>query len=299
MHRLNHLYLYHHIPRTGGTYFITSGPNTFRDHTDQWLTHYTYVERWTDWQLSINDTPILKNRTRDQHNKIKLLSGHGIYCNSDQWLKITNRTKLLMTTVRDPLTRVLSSFNYRHQRAELNQEPTLFTQGNPEMDSHARTHEFTAKNYKTLWQYYQSNQSEHNLQCKWFVKSFCKMEDRFVDIGYVPGPDVLLCGNQNADLTWPWWLSKATDDADWFQLAEPFVGKFWWIGTTENLKQDTVDFYEYAGLPKRDNAKRNNAKLKYWTIDEVKSQPDFQKIVESEQHDYKLYEYCKKLPRPF
>ena len=294
----NHLYLYHHIPRTGGTFFITNGPNTVRDHTEQWLTHYTYVERWTDWQLSIGDTPVLKNRTRIQQNKIKLFSGHSVYCNSDQWLQGT-RTKLLITTVRDPLHRVLSSFNHRHQRSMLNQDDTLFTSGNPEMNLKSKSDNHTAKDYKTLWQYYRDNPAEHNLQCKWIVKSFCKMEDRFVDLGYVPGPDVLLCGNQNADLTWPWWFNRDGGQAEWYSLAEPFIGKFWWIGNTDTLKKDVKDFYDYAGLEQREKSQRNNSKIKYWTVEEVMKQHDIQNLIDSEKHDYTLYNYCKSIPRPF
>lgn len=294
----NILYLYHHIPRTGGTYFISSGPNTYRDGTDQWLTHYTYVERWSDWMLAVENTPVLKNRTKEQQSKIKMISGHSVYCNSDQWLQ-TKKTKQLITTVRDPLHRVLSSFNHRHHRALLQQDDTLFTAGNPEMTWRAKNEQHTAKNYATLWQYYKDNPAEHNLQCKWIVKSFCKMEDRFVDLGYVPGPDCLLCGNQNAELTWPWWFNRNTQDTDWYELAIPFVANFWWIGTTDTIDQDVKDFYNHADLPRRENGKKNSSEYKYWTIEDVMKQPDIQNLINNEQYDYKLYNFCKTMQRPF
>jgi len=299
------IYMYVHVPRTGGTYFESSGPNPTSRENDDYLYHYKYVDRWSDYEYTFKDIPMLAFRSRAQQTKLKLLSGHSIFSQSHKWLRI-HRQPVLLTTIRNPVERVLSSFNYRYSKIMLRQDQTAFSRQTPAMEDWAVRQNKGPEDYDTLYEWYQDATAEHNLQCKWIVKTFLKYDNYSwkEHPAYLQGPDQL---EQNIDLlatTWPEIFYEVTPEiqkVDWFDLASRFLSRFWWIGTTDTLTQDTKDFYQLIELPHKETGSRNNhPEIKpYWTLEDVMAQPDIGQLHKAEHHDIKLYDRVKKFKRPF
>jgi hypothetical protein len=309
---MNPLYMHLHIPRTGGT-FLQNAIGHYLDRTnDNYLRHYHYLEHHTNKEYDEAIIPKLRHRTKQQQNQIKVLTGHSISCNSHKWLK-EHREPYIFTTVRDPIDRLLSSFNYRHMLATLSQDPESFSHSMPSLDRHAQTQDKTATDYDTLWEYYQDSSFERNLQCKWIIKSFVKKIDDvwYKHPVYESGADVSI-HLETTSHTWPEWMNyDNTDtnwfdmdtDTNWFDMAKSFFPNIWWIGQTENLETDIKDFCNYIGINYVPNAKKNQSKTKthhqYWTREDVMKQHDIDKLIQAEKYDFKLIETVKKWKRPF
>lgn len=297
-----------HIPRTAGTSFQNHIGDSYTKDNDSWLHHYHWTEGMSPFLYSLNDIPLLKNRTREQQNQLKVLSGHSTFINSHRWLKVC-RDPLYITFVRDPLKRILSSFNHRHSRHILTQDPANFT-ASPLMNTNAVANFKTAADYDSLWQYYKDAYVEHNLQTKWIIKSFLRFAPELN--GWQPHPTydgdlhfAMTSPSFNVPVTmpeWFWWHNY--NDFDYWNIVCPLLDKFWWIGYNDNLTQDFKDFCKFTDIEFIDNVNENKTGDKvppYWTIEDIMSQPDVHKIIESEKYDYLLYNFVKQNfnTRPF
>lgn len=296
-----------HIPRTAGTSFQNHIGSAYSKTNDTWLRHYNWTEGFSPIMYNINDIPLLRNRTKDQQKQIKFITGHSTFCNSHRWLKLS-RDPLYITFVRDPLKRVLSSFNHRHSRHQLTQDPSNFS-ASPLMNTNAVANTATASDYETLWQYYKDAYVEHNLQSKWIIKSFLRYSRESNGWQFHPTYDgdlhyMMTAPADNIPVTMPEWFWWNNDDQyDYWSMLQPLMKKLWWIGWKDDLTQDMKEFCDIAEVPFYDNIYENRTGDKIppvWTIDDVMKQPDVQKIIDSERHDYLLYEYVKHhVPRPF
>jgi hypothetical protein len=292
----NPLFVYLHIPKPGGTTLIWSIGNHFHREDDRYLRHYHWMNTP---EYLFNNIPILQCRTVDQQKQLKFLTGHGTYDMAHYWLKV-RRNPLLFTTIRDPIDRLLSSFNYRHGVSTLVQDPAEFSYTDPPMDPHARFNKKTSIDYPTLWEWYCDSQAEHNIQTKWIIKSFYNfLDDRFIaweDIVRKNNPEV------NPDI-WPDWFETIPVDDQMYNTALNCIKhKIWWAGTSDTLSTDIVDLCKYADTPyvKVDDRHRSGIDFpRVWTREDVESQPDYHKLVSAEQYDIGLYNYVKKLKRPF
>ena len=66
------VYLYLHIPRTGGT-TIEYSVSYFADRTnDRYLKHYNYTQSYTDTEYDYLNIPKLSFRTTEQQNNVSL-----------------------------------------------------------------------------------------------------------------------------------------------------------------------------------------------------------------------------------
>jgi len=297
------IYIFFHIPRTGGTYFENSSGGFLDRTNDRYLSHYHYVQGVSDLEYAKANIPLLSKRTTEQQKKIKLITGHSTFCNSHRWLKV-NKEPRIITFVRNPIERLLSSFNYRHEIAILNQDPEQFSLCTPSMNENAFRQKKTAEDYDSLWEWYQDIYYEHNIQCKWIVKNFLKRENDtwYRHPKYIFGPDAGISEKGAVPLTWPEWMWNPPENVDWFELASTFFNEFWWITTTEKLDANVKDFCNYAGIDFIEQSNRNNSGNlveKYWTINDVLNQPDIDKLIKAESYDMKLYNYFKYKRRPF
>lgn len=298
------IYLFLHIPRTGGTY-IENAIGHWADRTnDRYLKHYHYVQNYSERAYDDALVPLLKNRTNIQQKEMKIMTGHSIFCNSHKWLRVKKEPRVF-SVIRDPVERCLSSFNYRHTMATLCQDPGAFATSTPFMTENACHQRKTADDYDTLYEYYQDCVFETNIQCKWIVKSFLKRNNGswYRHPTYLFGPDSGVPVDQAVPLTWPEWMfypPTEEDQIDWYELASNFFNEIWWLTRTEKLSTSIKEFAEYAGLEFCDSEINTNTSiLKKWTLDEVKQQHDYHLLVEAEQYDYKLYEAAKNWIRPF
>lgn len=298
----NDLVMYFHIPRTGGTFFCESIGN-FLDK-NSWLTHYTYTENFSTWMLQMKDIPWLKFRTNEQQKQIKVLSGHSILHCSHKWLR-PSKNPLYTTTVRDPVERTLSSFNYRRKKSILTQNLNLFNILMPEMDSVAIYENKSYNDYDTLYEYLLDNTTEQNLQSKWILKTFFTY-DYYQNCwtsypSYVQNPDTAVMDPNSDNLTTPRWMQDPNIKIP-YELLENTISKFWHIGLFENLEKDTIDFCNYAGLNFIENSEKNSSTdviEPKWSLKDIENQPDYDKLLELLDLDLKLYEYAKTLERPF
>lgn len=297
--QLKPIYLYLHIPRTGGTTFQYSVGHPAELKNDRWLKHYLYVDPWSEVAYEDWNIPRLSKRTAEQQKKLIIVSGHSVFCNSHKWIR-ERRVPRILTTIRHPIERLLSDFNYRYTKEKLCQDKQLFSSTTPKMNEWAYRQQKSSSDYETLWEYYQDCTFQHNLQCKWIVKSFLTRErdtwKRHAD--YIFGPDAGITNDQAVPLTWPEWMMFESGDFDWYELASSFFKEIWYVGTTENLENDISRFTKHAGL--ENTYKFSNESVeRYWTMDDVRQQPDIDKLIKAEKHDFKLYEEAKKWKRPF
>lgn len=293
----NPLFMYFHIPKTGGTTLLWSIGNQFQREDDRWLRHYHWM---TTEQYLFNNIPLLDKRTSKQQKELKFLTGHGIYSMAHYWLKVRRNT-LIFTTFRDPIDRLLSSFNFRHGISTLVQDDRDFTYIDPPMDAHAKFNKKTAKDYSTLYEWYLDSSAERNLQTKWMIKSFYT----FLDNRFVLWEDVVKYNNPsiNPDI-WPVWFEEFQIDDYLYSLAFDSVNqKMWWCGTSNTLSNDLKDFCKFAGVDyvEVDNRHRSGIDFpSYWTREEVEQQPDYEQLLKAEQYDIALYTHVKEnLKRPF
>ena len=292
----NPLFTYFHIPKTGGTTLLWSIGNQFDRTNDRWLKHYHWM---VPEQYIYNNIPLLEKRTSEQQKQMKFFTGHGVYSMAHYWLKV-RRNPLLFATFRDPIDRLLSSFNFRHGISTLVQEESDFSKIDPPMDAHAKFNRKTAKDYTTLYEWYQDASAEHNLQTKWMIKSFYVfMDNRFVlweDIVRYNNPTV------NPDI-WPQWFEEIQINDYLYDMALDCVDqKMWWCGTADTLSEDLPAFCDYAGVKHVtvDNRHRSGIDFpRYWTREDVEKQPDFEQLVKAEKYDTALYNHVKTLKRPF
>ena len=293
-----------HIPRTAGTSFQNHIGDAYS--RDTCWTHYNYCEGFSYPIYSWKDIPVLRHRTKEQQKKLKVISGHSVFSNSHHWLRVS-RDPLFITFVRDPVKRVLSSFNHRHSRHMLSQEPGIFS-ASPLMNTNAVSGGATAADYDTLWQYYKDANIEHNLQTKWIIKTFMRLEQGNQAWTYHPTYD----GNftamatlpvDNVPITLPEWMWWDDSQTVFWELAQPLIEKFWWITANENLTEDIKDFCNLADITFVDNVYENRTGEKVppvWTYEDVMAQPDIEKLIDAESDDYALYNYVKQnCKRPF
>ena len=292
------LYLYLHIPRTGGTTFQWSVGHPGDKENDRHLAHYLYVDSWSETAYEDWLVPTLSKRTKEQQQKLKIMSGHSLFCNSHRWLR-EKREPRYIATVRHPIERLLSDFNYRYVKQHYCQDPALFSRCTPRSDEHAIRQKKNVEDYDTLYEFYQDNSFQHNIQCKWIVKSFLTYENDTwkAHKDYIFGPDTGIANDEAIPMTWPEWC-RFESGIDWYEFVQSLIDRMWWIGTTETLEKDLPAFCKHAGL-ENTYKKTNESKLRYWTMDDVRKQPDINKLIKAEQYDMKLYEYAKTRIRPF
>ena len=293
----NPLFIYLHVPRTGGTTLLWSIGNHLQRENNRYLKHYHWMNTQ---QYLFNNIPLLERRTVEQQKELLFLTGHGTYAMAHYWLKV-RKTPLLFATFRDPIDRLLSSFNFRHGISQLVQDRGYFATMDPPMDPHARFNEKSTSDYSTLYDWYQDASAEHNLQCKWMIKSvYAYMDDNFI-----PWENIVKTNNPNINPDiWPEWFENIPVDADMFQTVKNIVkDKLWWAGTSETLTDDIVDFCEFVKVPliNVDNRHRSGIDFPmHWTREEVEKQPDYHKLVEAETWDIQIYNYVKNIcKRPF
>lgn len=290
---LEPLYIYFHIPKTGGTTFSWTVGHYLHRENDRWLKHYSYMD---SQNFIHHNIPLLERRTTEQQRHLKIITGHSTFSMSHYWLK-TRRLPRYITTVRQPIDRLLSSFNYRYGVSELNQNNEIFTKCNPTMSLHACLNLKTASDYNSLLEWYQDSNAEHNLQCKWLLKSFYGIfNNQFFlheDIKDAPMPDI-----------WPAWLDDLIiDDSIFEKIIDIVDNKLWWASTVDTLSTDIKDFTSYANIEyvDVDNRLRSGVDFPlYWTKEQVLAQPDIDKVIHNESYDQMLYDYVKeKFRRPF
>jgi hypothetical protein len=292
----NPIYIHLHIPRTGGTTLNWSIGHQFDREDDRWMRHYHWLYQQ---DYLYHNIPVLEKRTDAQQEQLTFITGQGTFDQCHLWLNV-GKDPHLFTFVRDPIDRVLSSFNYRNGMSLLNQDSRPFTIGGPAMNFDARINQRTASDYNTLFDWYQDAEGEHNLQCKWLLKSFYS----FINGQVIPHKDLIANKNSPEPELWPWWFDEVGIDDELFELVIDIVdNKLWWCGLNEKLTDDIPALCNNAKVPyvKVNNKHRSGDEYPlYWSKQDVKNQSNYDNLVEAESYDIKLYEYIKEnYKRPF
>jgi len=301
---MKQLYAYIHIPRTGGTSITKSLPD-YKSRNDSWEEHYHYVKSRSEIEYYSANIPSLAWRTPEQHNKIKMLTGHGICFTSYTWVRFTVDKWLPFTFIRHPIKRLLSSFNYRHKKTVLTQSPPVFSQIVPAMNENAQILNKTADDYNTLWEWYRDANSESNLQCKWlinFFKYYDSSTQSFIDYPEFAMPaEVAKYENFTWEDGFALWYS-IPNVFPLFEIVNELIPKLWFIADSDNI--DTImpracDIINIRWTPLARRINITHDSFRKWSFEDVMNQPDIEKVIECEEHDFKLYECSKQNCLPF
>jgi len=296
---MENLLVFFHIPRTGGTFFNHAIGDWLSD--EHWQRHYNYTENSSIMNLQHRDIPLLSHRTKEQNKQLKILSGHSVNCQSYKWVK-TPKTPVYYSIVREPVERLLSSFNYKRQKAILWQEDIAFSHTMPQLDYHAAYEGKTHNDYDTLYEYLLDSTIETNLQSKWLAKSFFEWDyvtGSFVENNtYAPSSNAIITSNKT---TTPDWLSDK-EVLPSIDLIDLCIEKMWWISDFANIENNTKFVCEQFDLQYNtvvNNQKNSSRKIEpKWTIEDIKNQPDYKQLQNLLSLDYYLYEKVKLLKRP-
>jgi len=286
------VYIYFHIPRTGGTSFGSYLGNYLSRDEDQHLIHYN-----TD-DTEGNDyfeycIPLLCFRTIEQHKKIKFLTGHKTVCNSHYWLK-THREPRFISFVRNPIERLLSSYNYKREISLLIQNPQSFTRIWPQSDNNPRFHQKTADEYDTLYEWYLDNTKEQNTQSKWLINAFFEYNDG--EISFIPSMDY-----RHRDFVrenfWPEYLDSMAFDDNLLERLESTLQEYMFIITdSSKIKEVALALTKNAGTKFYDKGEWHPTGVKMekrWTVEDVEKQPDYKKLVDAEYADFRIWNRFK------
>lgn len=301
----NSLYVFLHIPRTGGTAFEYNIGHFLNRENSSYKYHYNCNDISNIDIYYQHNIPTLSNRTSTQQKEIKVLTGHSTFVNSHKWFRIY-KIPYFFTFIRNPIERLLSSFNYRYQATILTQDNSMFSLMQPILNNNAIINKKTAEDYNTLYEYYLDADVEHNIQSKWLIKSyFTKTQHGWQHHptynGTISGLGTSPFGN--VPVTIPEWMWE--DDSNSFDDLLSYVKeKLWWVSTTEQLTQSAIDFCQYLNIDYYENTLESiNSSTQYvkpkWSIEDVMNQPDINKIIQNEKYDIELYNFAKQFKRPF
>ena len=297
----NDIIIHIHIPRTAGTSLQNHIGDAYSRPTC-W-NHYHWEEGTSPTLYATNNIPLLANRTKDQHRELKVISGHSTFCNIHKWLRVQKNPKFI-TFVRDPIKRILSSFNHRHAQSVLRQDNKLFSRY-PLLNASAVQNNMTANDYDTLWEFYLDAKIEQNLQCKWITKSFLNWN---YGSGWQPyqsydGMRVGISPEETIPVCLPEWLWWDKGEYNYWDTTKTLLNKFWWISADEDQTQNIKDLCTYTDLTFYEDVYENRSGTyiePYWTIEDVMQQPNIQKLIDAEKYDYALLNHVKKYNRrPF
>ena len=290
-----------HIPRTAGTSFQNHIGNAYSRTDDTCWSHYHWEEGTSNVLYATNNIPLLENRTKDQQRQIKFITGHSTFVNIHKWLKVSKNARYI-TFVRDPINRILSSFNHRHAQSVLRQDKTSFSRY-PLLNSNAVQNSMTATDYDTLWEFYNDATIEQNLQCKWICKSFSTWDHIN---GWQPHRTYngtrVISREESTPVCLPEWLWDSSDYNYW-DVTRKLLNNFWWISADEDQTKNIKELCDYTHSTFYDNVYENRTGTyvePYWTIEDVMKQHDIKKLIEAEKHDYNLFNHVIKYNRrPF
>ena len=297
---MNNLFLFFHIPRTGGTFFTKAISNYLDRSNDNYLKHFNYLQGVSETTYPQHNIPLLRHRTTEQQKQLRILTGHSIISVSPQWLRV-HKNPLYFTIVRDPVKRLLSSFNMRHNAHIMMQNPQDFSTYSPTLCPKAIYQEKTAQDYDNLYEYYLDAVFEHNIQVKWLIKSFyvCDQNQWQKYPDYMLGPDTNISTNEHYPLTWPNWMYSYDPTINYWDLLEPILEDFWYIETTDNLTANLPNIAKAMELDFDLTTNQTDRVHQYWSYNDVINQPYFDVLCNELSDDFKLYNYALTLSKPW